>query len=136
MIVMKISSALMALLFIAWAAFQYNDPDPFVWIVVYGLAALASILFLINRLKIYFPLGFLAIGIVWAIILYTQAEYLDLETATRECELEMGSFLSVCEWIPQKLTSEKWREMGGLIFISAWMGILTLALGRSPGKNK
>ena len=126
----------MALLFIAWAAFQYNDPDPFLWIVVYGLAALASILFLINRLNIYFPLGFLAAGVVWAIVLFTQAEYLELEAAVRECEREMGSFLSVCDWIPQKLTSEKWREMGGLLFVSSWMGILGLALGRSRNKRK
>lgn len=131
MVVMKICSALMALLFIAWAAFQYNDPDPFLWILVYGLAALASILFLVNRLSFWFPVGFLAIAIIWAIVLYTQAEYLDLATAIQECELEMGSFLSVCSWIPQKLTSEKWREMGGLIFVSIWMGALAISIHRS-----
>jgi len=33
-----------ALLFALFAGFQYNDPDPEVWIPIYGLAVLASIM--------------------------------------------------------------------------------------------
>lgn len=32
----------LGLLFILFAVFQYNDPDPLVWISIYGLAALIS----------------------------------------------------------------------------------------------
>lgn len=39
-----------ALLF-AWAGYvQNNDPDAITWYVIYGLAAFASILFIVNRL--------------------------------------------------------------------------------------
>lgn len=42
---------LMALLF-AWAAIvQQNDPDALRWYGIYGLAALASLLFAFNKLK-------------------------------------------------------------------------------------
>lgn len=130
MVFLKIISAAMALLFIAWAVFQYNDPDPFIWILVYGIAALASILFLVNRLPFPVPMGFLVIGVIWAMILLSQAEYPELSVAIEQCKEEMSSMLAVCSWIPQKLMSEKWREMGGLLFVSSWMGILAIALSR------
>ena len=127
---LKVISAAMALLFIAWAAFQYNDPDPFLWILVYGMAALASILFLVNRLPFAFPMSFVIIGVIWSMVLLSQAEYPELSIAIEQCKEEMSSMVAVCSWIPQKLMSEKWREMGGLLFISSWMAILAIALSR------
>ena len=99
---MKIVSAGMALLFIAWAAFQYNDPDPFVWILVYGLAALVSVLYLIRRLPVAFPaiLGIICLG--WGVYLSTRIEY-----------------------VSPLIQIEEWREMMGLLIITAWMGLLT-----------
>lgn len=42
---------LMTALF-AWAAFvQMNDPDPHIWMPIYGVASLGSVLFLTNKLK-------------------------------------------------------------------------------------
>lgn len=98
----------MALLFISWAAFQYNDPDPFLWILVYALAALASVLFLIKRLPVAFPFIFCVAGVVWAIYLST-----------------------VITYEPPLIGIEEWREMMGLIFISSWMGVLTWVLHRA-----
>lgn len=34
----------LALIFGLFAAFQYNDPDSFLWIVIYGVVALVSLL--------------------------------------------------------------------------------------------
>ncbi|MBT3544703.1 MAG: hypothetical protein HN488_05085 [Saprospiraceae bacterium] len=31
-----------AILFILFAAVQYNDPDPWIWIIIYGIVAIAS----------------------------------------------------------------------------------------------
>ena len=31
-----------AILFFLFAAVQYNDPDPWIWIVIYGIVAIAS----------------------------------------------------------------------------------------------
>ena len=37
----KVLGIIFGLLFILFAAFQYNDPDPQVWIPIYGIAAIA-----------------------------------------------------------------------------------------------
>lgn len=42
---MKIAALVLALLFTLFAAFQYNDPDTWLWVMIYGLAALLSFLF-------------------------------------------------------------------------------------------
>lgn len=132
---MKFISAALAILFIAWAAFQYNDPDPFLWILVYGLAALASVLFLVNRLPLSFPLSYLIICVVWAVFLSTQITYQELSVAVRECEEEMDFFVAVCSWIPRQITSEYWREMMGLVTIAVWMGVLGLTVFVSNKKK-
>lgn len=36
---MKILNAFLALMFVAFAALQYNDPDPVGWMLVYGIVA-------------------------------------------------------------------------------------------------
>ena len=109
---MKWVSGGMAILFIAWAAFQYNDPDPFMWILVYALASLASVLFLINRLPLILPLAFCVGGVIWAIYLST-----------------------VITYEPPLIAIEEWREMMGLIVISSWMGFLTWLLHRAKNKK-
>lgn len=45
----KISSIFWALVFIVFAVFQINDPDAMIWILIYGAAALMSILVLLNK---------------------------------------------------------------------------------------
>ncbi len=37
---MKIIKLVLALIFIAFAALQYNDPDPLLWMFIYGFVAL------------------------------------------------------------------------------------------------
>lgn len=52
----KFFALVFALLFI-WSAFvQHNDPDALLWYAIYGLAALMSILFALDRLKFLFAL--------------------------------------------------------------------------------
>jgi len=47
----KVFSILFFFLF-AWAAFlQGNDPDPYLWYFVYGIASLASIAFYLGKLR-------------------------------------------------------------------------------------
>ena len=47
----KFFSLLMAILFVIAAYLQWNDPDAVLWYFVYGIAALASILFFLDRLS-------------------------------------------------------------------------------------
>ena len=37
---MKILKVITALIFICFAVLQYNDPDPWLWVLVYGFAAI------------------------------------------------------------------------------------------------
>jgi hypothetical protein len=41
---MKILNLLLALMFMAFAFVQVNDPDPIIWIVIYGVMAVTCIL--------------------------------------------------------------------------------------------
>lgn len=43
-------------LFMLGAIVQYNDPDSLVWIIIYALAGIISLLFAIGKLKMIFPL--------------------------------------------------------------------------------
>ena len=48
---LKLLSLLFTLLFI-WAAYvQYNDPDALLWYAIYGVAAVASLLFYLGKLS-------------------------------------------------------------------------------------
>ena len=52
----KILAIVFAVLF-AWAAYvQHNDPDAIRWYAIYGMAALASLLFALNQLKLSWAL--------------------------------------------------------------------------------
>ncbi|MEN8790177.1 MAG: transmembrane 220 family protein [Flavobacteriaceae bacterium] len=47
----KLFALLMAMLFVIAAYVQWNDPDATLWYFIYGIAALASILFFMGRLS-------------------------------------------------------------------------------------
>lgn len=47
----KLISSLLVLMFLAFAAVQYNDPDPWLWIPVYLLYALISLTAIIKPLN-------------------------------------------------------------------------------------
>jgi len=48
----KILGIVFAALFIYAVVVQYNDPDALMWYAIYGIAALASILFFMERLNL------------------------------------------------------------------------------------
>ena len=45
----KVSSIIWALLFALFAFYQSNDPDPLIWIAIYGASALLAILVMVNK---------------------------------------------------------------------------------------
>lgn len=66
----KIIGILFTLLF-AWAAYlQNNDPDASAWYIVYGLAAVASILFVANRLTFTIAIFLCSTAMVGAYFLW------------------------------------------------------------------
>ncbi len=56
----RILGFLFAVLFVVAAALQYNDPDTFIWVVVWSMAALFSLAFALNKIS-FTPLLFSSI---------------------------------------------------------------------------
>ena len=64
---MKIVDVIFVLLFVVFAALQVNDPDPWIWVPLYGAAALVPGLALFNRNNLVLTLmvmGACAIGMI------------------------------------------------------------------------
>lgn len=66
---MKIVHAILALLFLSFTAVQYNDPDPFLWIAIYG--SMTALCVLAFRGKFYpkLMMGLAAAFVIYAILL-------------------------------------------------------------------
>lgn len=105
----KYYNSFMIGVFLLSAIVQYNDPDPLLWIVVYGLAAIVSFLAFSPRLDKRLPLylGIIAIG--WA------AFHLPDVWG----KVNPGEIFQSIEM--KTIAVEKAREMGGLLIIASWM---------------
>ena len=68
----KYLSLLMAVLFIAAAYVQWNDPDATTWYFVYGIAALASILYYLGRLNFIVALVLGILYIIGCVMLWPE----------------------------------------------------------------
>lgn len=66
---MRIANAIMLILFLFWAGFQYNDPDGLLWMAVYGAAAIECILYFMGRLPRFLALSYGGLCAVWAVVL-------------------------------------------------------------------
>ena len=68
----KYLSLLMAILFVAAAYVQWNDPDAILWYFIYGIAALASVMYFLGRLNFIVALV-LGIGyIIGSVLLWPE----------------------------------------------------------------
>ena len=47
----KISAVVWTILFVLFAYYQRNDPDPMVWILIYGASALIAVLVYMNKIR-------------------------------------------------------------------------------------
>ena len=105
----------MAALFAFAAAVQYNDPDPLRWMAIYGLAMLACGLALAGRLSWLPPALLGLIALVWA---GTLAPGVVGRVSLGELFQSYGMLTPAVEG---------GREMGGLLIVAVWMGVLTLS---------
>ena len=106
---------MMAALFAFAAAVQYNDPDPLRWMAIYGLAMLACGLALAGRLSWLPPALLGLIALVWA---GTLAPGVVGRVSVGELFQSYGMLSPAVE---------EGREMGGLLIVAVWMGVLTLS---------
>lgn len=67
---MKYLSIFFALMFMAFAALQVNDPDPVLWILIYGVMAVVSVMAIFEYYNRWLMTGLAGLFIVYMIILY------------------------------------------------------------------
>lgn len=63
---MKVGAAIIALFFYLFAAVQFNDLDPWAWVIWYGFVGSMGVVFLVGRLSQWTLLLGLGIGLIWA----------------------------------------------------------------------
>ncbi len=92
-------------LFVVSAVVQYNDPDPWIWILIYSVAALISFSFALGRIHFMVPLAFGVIALLGFIYVFPE-QFEGFEIGT-------GDIKNI----------EEGREAFGLLIISVIMFI-------------
>ncbi|GAB3998011.1 hypothetical protein GCM10028807_44530 [Spirosoma daeguense] len=108
----KVIALVSGLLFILFAAFQYNDPDPEVWIPIYGMAAVACFMAYAGVGRWWF---FAAMAVIYVV------------AAVNQWPPEFEGFL-FGEMKMRSLNIELARESGGLAIcalVMGWLAFLT-----------
>jgi hypothetical protein len=105
----------MLLVFIFSVVVQYNDPDPLLWMSVYGAAAVASIFEVMRRTRWWFPAGIGAATLAWAATIAPRVLG----------RVRFGDLFA--EFEMKNIAVEEAREMGGLLIIAAWVLVLAFA---------
>lgn len=114
-----LSNGIMLLMFLFSAAVQLNDPDPLVWMGIYGAAAAVCVLEIRRRAPAWAAVAVALIALVWAGSLYYRAH-----------EVPISSLFA--EWEMRDLRIEEAREMYGLTIVGAWMiVIISVGWGRA-----
>jgi hypothetical protein len=104
----KIVSLIFGILFLLFAAVQYNDPDPQVWVPIYGIAALACLMAWVGMGQWWF---FAGMTVVYALAAWNQwppvfEGFLLNEMGMKSINIELA------------------RESGGLAICAVAMGVL------------
>lgn len=104
-----------SLIMLSFVVVQYNDPDPWLWMTIYGTVA---IFLTLGAFKIYFPIPmYIQMSLMAAGILYLFPSVIDWIT------LEKGENL-MQQMNNTKLYIEETRECGGLIVALSFLILL------------
>lgn len=108
--------ALGVLLFLLSLVVQYNDPDPLLWIAIYGVAMIASLLAALRRSLPWYATAAIALcAAVWG-------GWLWWGVSGRTSFAEMFGSIGMVN-----LAAEEGREAIGLGLVAVFMVVLTVA---------
>ncbi len=119
----KVANGVMLVAYLLSVAVQVNDPDPVLWMALYGVAAVACGLELRGRGGIGFPAGIAVITIAWAIHLSPRVLGV----------VPFGAMFGAWEMADTGI--EESREMYGLLLIGLWMCVLAAAAYRRDRRS-
>lgn len=114
---MRILALIFAGLFVWAAILQYNDPDNFLWYALYGVAAIASLLYFLKKLSFWAAL-ILFIG-------YLIGAYIDWPQEFEGYTIGEGDILNI----------EMARESSGLLLCALIMLLYAWSIRRNNGKT-
>lgn len=117
------ANGLMVLMFAFSAVVQANDPDPFRWMLLYGVAAGVCLAAFRRGLRWWVPALVGVIALVWSATIAPRV-------------VGRVAFLDMFEEFEMKnVAIEESREMYGLLLVALWMAVLTVRarLQRSRG---
>lgn len=117
-IVWTTANAVMLLAFAFSVIVQVNDPDPLLWMLIYGAAAAVCGLELGRRSNPLFAMGLSAAALGWAATIAPRVIG-KVPFAAMFAEFEM-----------KDLGVEESREMYGLLIVALWMAVVAVAAWR------
>ena len=121
---LTIINYIMLIAFLVSVIVQYNDPDPLLWMVVYGIATVICILAAFDRLN-------WGMSAVMALATLGGAMFLAPRVIGKV------AFMEIFESMQMKtIVVEYAREMGGLLIIAVWMVVLTFHLRRRQKQSE
>ncbi len=115
-ILWKVVTIFMTGLLLLSALVQWNDPDPFRWIVCYSVTAIITLCSLIRPLPPSIPL-------IWGLLVLLSSLFVGIDFLMSEEQFEWDSFWNVMAMKNEAV--ELGRELGGLLLVTGWMSVLT-----------
>jgi Transmembrane family 220, helix len=112
-------------LFVLFAALQYNDPDPWRWIAIYGYAALLCYRYASGFRPQKAALAGILFCIAYAVYLFMGTDGVFSWATEHHAENLVQTMKATKPWI------ENTREFGGLLII-----LVALGLNYSAGRKK
>ena len=116
-ILWKVVTILMTGLLLLSALVQWNDPDPFRWIVCYSVTAIITLCSLIRPLPPSIPL-------IWGLLVLLSSLFVGIDFLMSEEQFEWDSFWNVMTMKNEAV--ELGRELGGLLLVTGWLTVLAL----------
>ena len=118
----ELVNRIVALLFLVSAAIQYNDPDPWLWVAIYGSAAAACLVWERNRRTWPFAALVGLVALVWGGMLTPVLADFRFGDLFRSMKAKTPAI-------------ELSRELLGLLIIAGWMGVLVFLSRRSARRR-
>lgn len=110
-----IANVLVLLVFLFGIVVQFNDPDPWRWVIVYALGAAACVQALLRRGPWWLPGLGAAVAIAWAATIVPRAMGVRFGEMVEEFEMK-------------DVRIEEAREMWGLVIIAFWCSLVALSV--------
>ncbi len=107
----------LAIVFTLFAALQYNDPDPYIWIPIYGYAAILCFQAFRGKFFKNACLAGLLICAAYAVYLFIDKDGVLSWARDHEAESLVQTMKATKPWI------EESREFGGLLIVIVALGL-------------